>query len=1284
MHACVPLRRAMVDILVVAVLLGILVPLSADRAQATGPATPTVLVSSSSAAPVIGQSVTFTAAVEGATPTGSVAFLEGGLVLCSSVSLGGGGSVVSASCTVPNIALVRSKLGSTVIVALYSGDGANLPAEGATQIDLLGATTATSLSSSATTVAPGQSVTYTATVSSGAGTPSGSVVFTDAGVAISSCGGSFGASLTSGSATCTVSSGYASGSTHLVTATYLGSTLFAASGSPVLVEAVTPAPSTASTSTALASSASTVIADRPLTLTATVSSSSAASQALSGTVTFTENGAAISGCQNLSLSSLSGAASGVVSCSLPSGFSAAGTVRLDALYLGNSASTSFPSAASPLALQVSPITSTLSLSASPDPAPSTSPITLTATVTGAANPSGAVQFAGASGPLSCAVDLGDPGLVAVSNGSATCTLSGLAIGLDQVSASYLGGAALAESAAGLVETVEQAPAASAVVVTAGANPAANGSQASYTATVTSTGGTPSGSVNFVDGSTTLCAAIGLIGGSATCSPGPYPASGQQTQVIEADYSGSGDVVASSGQLTEHIGSGLTVPSMSLSSSGTSVEVGTSITYTATLQGFSGSPAGSVGFTDNGTTISSCGSLGLTAGSASTWSATCTVSGGYAADTSRQIVATYSGDGSNASASSELVQQISPAPAGVQLQVSPSPTGVGTTVDLSASLTGSFGQPGGSVSFTVDGQPAGCGGGGQVAVAAGVADCVLPAFPSQGAHVVAADYSGSSTYLPAGASAVEQVNATGASVATMSLAVGTQPVSAGSDLTYEVQVNGSGAAPGGTVSVTDDGATLASCTDLALSGGQASCTAAADAAVGVHQLKASYSGDPLYASSAVLVPLQVRAAEATPAPGSTSSSGSGTGSGSGSGPPSGVTTDGGGSSPSTPSLSPTSLAAPTAPTPTPATTITVPVPSPKPGSAGKPALAHVFSAPLAGSVGERLVYRVHLGGAKGAAGGTVSFTVGRQTVPGCTGVRLTATGTVTCTLVHGFTSAGTRLVGVRYSGTRTYRAWSTSLVERVTPTWHGFWTGSSDLAVRAYGGARAYPARAARLSSTRAAAGSLVAVVATPDDLGYWSLTSSGTLLASGDARTYGAGPPAPAAPYVGLAASLDGRGYWVLSRSGEVFAFGDARRIAPRRNPGISPAVAIAASPDGRGLWVLGRSGEVLALGDASHVASTTKLADAVALAPTLDGHGYWLLARDGAVVAVGDARHFAGVLPSASAGPFTSIATTGDAGGYWLLARDGAVYAFGNARSAVHPLPVRRHGEVVVSITGT
>ena len=95
-------------------------------------------------------------------------------------------------------------------------------------------TTSTSLTSSSNPSVVGQPVTLTATVTAASGAPTGSVVFRDAGSAITCSGGS--RTLSSGTATCVVA--WPSAGTRSITAAYAGSAPYAPSASAAVSQSV--------------------------------------------------------------------------------------------------------------------------------------------------------------------------------------------------------------------------------------------------------------------------------------------------------------------------------------------------------------------------------------------------------------------------------------------------------------------------------------------------------------------------------------------------------------------------------------------------------------------------------------------------------------------------------------------------------------------------------------------------------------------------------------------------------------------------------------------------------------------------------------------------------------------------------------------------------------------------------------------------------------------------------------------------------------------------------------
>jgi hypothetical protein len=141
-------------------------------------ATSTALQSSSNPSSV-GQDVTYTATISvtapgAGSPSGTVAFMDNGTPIT--------GCTAQAVSTVTETATcdpIYGAVGNHPIVATYSGDANFTTSMSTTLTQVVGAVaTATTVSVAPTSVASGDQVTYSATVTSGTGTPGGTVTFT--------------------------------------------------------------------------------------------------------------------------------------------------------------------------------------------------------------------------------------------------------------------------------------------------------------------------------------------------------------------------------------------------------------------------------------------------------------------------------------------------------------------------------------------------------------------------------------------------------------------------------------------------------------------------------------------------------------------------------------------------------------------------------------------------------------------------------------------------------------------------------------------------------------------------------------------------------------------------------------------------------------------------------------------------------------------------------------------------------------------------------------------------
>ena len=462
----------------------------APAAQATTTSTSTTALTSSVNPSVVGETVTLTATVTGAAPTGSVTFEDSGATL-DTVELTDGVATLEVS---------SLSVGDHALTATYAGDGGNDGSVGELTQTVEAVTSTTALTSSVNPSTSGESVTLTATVT-GAG-PTGSVTFADDGSPLDTV------SLSSGVATLAVSS--LSVGSHALTATYSGDSVNAGS-----VGGLTQTVALVTSTTALTSSANPSTTGETITLTATVTG-----DLPTGSVTFEDSGVTLDtvdltdGVASLDVSSLS-----------------VGSHALTATYSGDSVNAG---SVGELTQTVGLVTSTTALTSSANPSTSGQSVTLTATVTGAL-PTGSVTFADGGSPLST---------VSLSSGVATLTVSSLSVGSHALTATYSGDVVNAGSVGGLTQTVGLVT--STTALTSSANPSTSGQSVTFTATVT--GALPTGSVTFADGGSPL-STVSLSSGAATLSVSSLSVG---SHALTATYSGDSVNAGSVGSMTQTV------------------------------------------------------------------------------------------------------------------------------------------------------------------------------------------------------------------------------------------------------------------------------------------------------------------------------------------------------------------------------------------------------------------------------------------------------------------------------------------------------------------------------------------------------------------------------------------------------------------------------------------------------------------------------------------------------------------------------------------------------------
>jgi uncharacterized repeat protein (TIGR01451 family) len=377
---------------------------AASSVSVVGSAATTTVLASSLNPSTLGQSVTFTATVAspvGGEPTGMVVFHDG------SASLGSAALDAAGQTTVTTSALT---LGAHSITANYGGDSHFGTSTSPTITQTVKVNTSTALSSSRNPSIFKQAVTWTATVTSSSGMPTGTVSFLDGGTSIGF------ATLDSGGHASITLANLAVG-THSLTASYGGDASHNPSKSAALSQLVQAATGAAS-STAVVSSLNPAAVGQSVTFTATVTSGTAGTP--TGTVSF------LSASTLLGTAVLNAGAKAAVTVS----FATPGFKGITAVYNGDA--TFAPSTSSALSQTIRD-TSSVALTSSANPSGVGQNVVFTATVTDASlasTPTGTVTFFDGGTTLGTAT-LFYPG-------RATLSTSGLAKGSHSITAAYSG------------------------------------------------------------------------------------------------------------------------------------------------------------------------------------------------------------------------------------------------------------------------------------------------------------------------------------------------------------------------------------------------------------------------------------------------------------------------------------------------------------------------------------------------------------------------------------------------------------------------------------------------------------------------------------------------------------------------------------------------------------------------------------------------------------------------------------------------------------------------------
>ncbi|MBN8887420.1 MAG: Ig-like domain repeat protein, partial [Rudaea sp.] len=771
---------------------------------------PVVALTSSANPSVFGQSVTLTGtltpATGGVTPSGSVHFfIDGTTEICSNTTLSavGATNAVSATCAVPQADL---SVGDHPLRFQYDGDANNV-ASSATLVNgsqqtipqtVNVAQTTTTVTAPASIVL-GNPVTIGVSVSAnapGAGIPPGSVTVSLGGQTCSAVLD------TSGAGNCVLTPPAPAGS-KTITASYAGSSNFAASSGTASLQV-----SAVATTTTLVAPA-TAVYGQSVTFTATVSLPSGNPGTPAGTVAFSENGNPLpSGCATAV--TVSG---GVATCTTQGLAVSATTHHVIATFTPSDSNTTGSSGSTNVTVSAAATTTTItnaqpwtvSLGAS-----TTVNVTVAATAPGSGTPTGTVTVStGGSGSGDhCTITLPATNCALIPSSAGTKTVTATYTPDSASSTNFTGSNASASLSVSATQPV--------AALTSSANPSVFGQSVTLTGTLTPAAGgvTPSGSVHFfIDGTTEICAnaALSAIGASnavsATCVI-PQADLSVGDHAVRFQYEGDANNTSSTATLVN--GSQQTIPqTVNVAQTTTTVSAPASIVLgnPVTIGVSVSANAPGAGVPSGEVTVNVQGQI-CSVTLDSTGAGSCTLTPSAPAG-NKTITANYAGSTNFAASSGTASLQVGSAATTTTL-AAPATAVFGQSVTFTATVSlpsGNPGTPAGTVAFSENGNPLPSGCATAVTLTGGVATCTTQGLAvSATAHHVIATFTPSDNNTTGSSGST---NVTVSAAATTTTITNAQPwaVALGASTTVNVTVAatapGSGT-PTGTVTVSNGG------------------------------------------------------------------------------------------------------------------------------------------------------------------------------------------------------------------------------------------------------------------------------------------------------------------------------------------------------------------------------------------------------------------------------------------------------------------------------------------------
>jgi hypothetical protein len=342
------------------------------------------------------------------------------------------------------------------------------------------AATAVGVTSSVPTPVFGQDVRFVATVSTAPGSaPTGSVSFTAGGALL----GSTPVVTAGGVTTAAIDTASLPVGSQQVTATYSGDVLFGPSASAILALVVQPDNSNVT----IAAAPANAVPGQQVTYTASVSAAAPGAGQVGGTVSLSDDGNVVTGCQSLTLSSTNPSQ---VTCS--DTYDADATHSVVATYNGNA---DFLPSTAAVTETVAPQPTTTSVTASSRTTTTGEPVSFTATVTpsaGTANPTGNVTFTDDGTPIGTSTLSTTGGLTTTS-----MLLTTLPLGVNAIGATFAGDPSFGGSTSGSSALVAVSRATTELSLGSSDDPSTSGQPVTLTASVLpSTGSGETGTVTF--------------------------------------------------------------------------------------------------------------------------------------------------------------------------------------------------------------------------------------------------------------------------------------------------------------------------------------------------------------------------------------------------------------------------------------------------------------------------------------------------------------------------------------------------------------------------------------------------------------------------------------------------------------------------------------------------------------------------------------------------------------------------------------------------------------------